>query len=273
MSIEICAGSFAYPKGKNVLSDVSLYAGSGEVAAILGPNGAGKTTLLKCMLGFLPWDRGMTRIDGEDIRHIKGKALWQRVAYVPQAKENTFSLKTEDMVLLGRSPYLGDFSVPGKEDRRIAEEAMEMAGITHLAGKSCSRISGGELQLVLIARALAAEPEILVLDEPESGLDFRNQIAVLDLVRRLATERKLTVIMNTHYPDHALRISDQTLILMGNGIHLYGRTKQILTKEHMRAAFGVEIAVHEETIGGRAYASVIPLEILGQQDRFSGKEV
>ena len=181
---------------------------------------------------------------------------------MPQARDQISSYGTKEMVLLGRSPYLGDFAVPGKKDIEIAEHAMEQAGITHLIGKNCSRISGGELQLVLIARALAAQPEYLILDEPESGLDFRNQIVVLDLIRKLSREQGLTVIINTHYPDHALRISDQSLLLFGNGSSLFGRTKSILTADHMESAFGVSIAVKDNMIGDKEYTTVIPLEIL-----------
>lgn len=262
MSIEVCAGSFSYKKDKPVLLDVSFCARRGEVIAILGPNGVGKTTLLKCMLGFIPWDKGSTRLDGQDLKNYKSRKLWQRIAYVPQAKDPVLTYNTQDMVLLGRSPYLGNFAVPGKKDKEIAMQAMELAGITHLAGKSCSRISGGELQLVLIARALAAQPEYLILDEPESGLDFRNQIVVLDLIRRLSREQNLTVIINTHYPDHALRISDQSLLLSGNGVNLFGRTQHILTEEHMRSAFGVDIAIRESQVGEKKYTAVIPLEIV-----------
>jgi len=262
MSIEVNAGTFSYRKDKLLLQDISFGVGKGEILAILGPNGVGKTTLMKCLLGFLPWQSGMTVLNGMDIRAIKGRRMWQQIAYVPQARQNTFSYRVEDMVLLGRSPYLGDFSLPGKKDLEIAEQSMELAGVTHLAGKSCSQLSGGELQLVLIARALAAQPSYLILDEPESGLDFRNQLIVLDLVERLSREQHMTVILNTHYPDHALRVSDQVLLLFGEGIYQFGRTEGMLTAEHMRALFGVDIAVWRQQNEGGEYTAVIPLEII-----------
>ena len=255
-------GTFAYRRENPLLQDISFTLGKGRTLAILGPNGVGKTTLIKCLLGFLPWERGVTRIDGVDIRAFRGRTLWQQVSYVPQARQPAFSYRTEDMVLLGRSPYLGDFSMPGKRDRELAAQAMELAGVSHLYGKSCGQLSGGELQLVLIARALAAEPEYLILDEPESGLDFRNQLVVLDLIARLCSDRSLTVILNTHYPDHALRVSDEVLLLFGSGVYQYGRTEQILTADHMRALFGVDIAVWRKTINEKNYAAVIPLEIM-----------
>ena len=262
MSIEVNAGTFSYVKEHPLLQDVSFTVSRGEILAILGPNGVGKTTLVKCLLGFLPWESGATLLDGEDIRTMRGRRLWQRVAYVPQARQPAFSYQAEEMVLLGRNPYLSDFAMPGKRDREIAARAMEQAGITHLAGKSCSRLSGGELQLVLIARALAAEPDYLILDEPESGLDFHNQLVVLDLIERLCREQELTVILNTHYPDHALRVSDLSLLLFGNGIYQFGHTERILTADHMRSLFSVDIAVWRERVGQKDYAAVIPLEIM-----------
>ncbi len=270
MSIEVSAGTFSYHREKILLRDISFSAEPGEAVAILGPNGVGKTTLVRCLLGFLPWEKGMTLLDGEDIRKLRGRKLWQKIAYVPQAKRQAFSYSARDMVLLGRSPYLGDFSMPGRRDREIAEKAMELAGISHLAGKDCNTLSGGELQLVLIARALAAQPEYLILDEPETGLDFRNQLVVLDLIRRLCSEQNMTVILNTHYPDHALRVSDKALLLFGGGIYQFGRTDRILTAEHMRSLFGVDIAVWREQMEAGEYAAVIPLEILaGREERWS----
>ncbi len=262
MSMEVRAGTFSYHREKPLLTDISFTAERKQVLAILGPNGVGKTTLIKCLLGFLPWQSGETLLDEKDIRTIRGRTLWQRIAYVPQARRPAFSYAVKDMVLLGRSPYLGDFSMPGKKDVEIAEEAMELAGITRLAEKSCDRLSGGELQLVFIARALAARPEYLILDEPESGLDFRNQLVVLGLIERLSRENDLSVILNTHYPEHALHVSDNSLLLFGEGIYQFGRTKQILTAEHMRALFGVDIAIWNERIGQKDYSAVIPLEIV-----------
>ncbi|MBQ9032910.1 MAG: ABC transporter ATP-binding protein [Parasporobacterium sp.] len=262
MSLEVNSGTFSYQKGHPVLMDVSFSAEPGEVVAILGPNGAGKTTLLKCMLGFLPWEKGYTSINGKKLKDWKRSDLWKHISYVPQAREPAFSYRTEDMVLLGRSPYLGNFASPGKKDLEIAMRAMELAGISHLKGKSCSQISGGELQLVLIARALASEPGLMVLDEPESGLDFRNQLVVLELLKRLSQEEGLTIIINTHYPDHALRIADHSFLLYGSNMHLFGKTEYILTSDHMQSAFKVDIAVQKEVIEGQEYPTVIPLRLL-----------
>ncbi len=265
MKLTVNAGSFSYRGGKTLLRDVSFAAEEGETLAILGPNGVGKTSLVRCMLGFQRWDSGETLLDGRPLKELSGRRLWQRISYVPQARSGAFAYEVGEMVLLGRSPYLGDFSTPGKRDRELAEEAMELAGVTHLRGKSTGTLSGGELQLVLIARALAAQPECLVLDEPETGLDFRNQLVVLELIHRLSREKHLTVILNTHYPDHALRIADRSLLLFGEGIYQFGKTEMILNEENLRALFGVEIALWRRMADEKEYAAVIPLELIEKE--------
>ena len=134
-------------------------------------------------------------------------------AYVPQARSQTFAYTVEETVLMGRGPYLGFFQMPQRKDEEIAIQAMKEAGVYELRDRSCNEISGGELQLVLIARALAAKPQMLVMDEPETGLDFRNQLRVMDLIDVLSHQKGLTVILNTHYPDHACSIADRPAAL------------------------------------------------------------
>ena len=184
------------------------------------------------------------------------------MAYVPQAVVLAFPGTCFDMVLLGRSAYLPLFGVPGKRDREATIHAMERAGIARHEDRNCGQISGGELQLVLIARALAAEPEILILDEPETGLDFRNQLIIMNLIERLCEEEGLTAILNTHYPEHAVSMNGQTLLLKHDGSYLFGDTAKILTPDNMRDAFGVEVLMREELIDGKHYTSLIPLSVL-----------
>ena len=262
MKFEVRDGRFAYPGQREILKNISLTAVPGSTITILGPNGAGKTTLLRCMLGFLHWTTGQTLLDGTDIRTMKPAALWRKAAYVPQAKSMVFPGTCFDMVLLGRSAYLSLFGIPGKKDREIAMHAMERAGVAHLADRNCAEVSGGELQLVLIARALAAEPELLILDEPETGLDFRNQLVVMNLIGRLCAEEGLAAILNTHYPEHAVSMNGDTLLLFNDGSHVFGKTSEILTAENMRAAFGVEVRMREENIGGKRYTSLIPVNLV-----------
>lgn len=262
MKFEVQHGCFSYQKEDIVLRNMFLHVDEGQVISILGPNGSGKTTLLKCMLGFLKFSSGTVLCNGIDQKETKQSEFWQKVAYVPQARIQTFPYLVKETVLMGRSAYLNLFQMPSEKDQEIAEGAMKQAGIFHLAEKSCAELSGGEMQLVLIARALASQPEMLVMDEPETGLDFRNQLLVLNLIKKLSKEENLSVVFNTHYPEHALEVSDYTLMLMKNGGSLFGTTKDIMTEKNMQAAFGVKIKIIEENIDGVKYASILPVSLL-----------
>ena len=237
-------GSFAYKSGPQILKDINIEVGPGEILAVLGPNGAGKTTLLRCMMDMLHWQNGRSLLDGEDIRNIPASKLWRRMAYVPQARSAAVSYTAFQTVLLGRSSRIGAFSAPSAEDMKVAERVMERLGIAHLADKPCYAISGGELQMVLIARAMAAEPEILVLDEPESNLDFKNQLIVLDAMTALAAEG-VACIFNTHYPAHALQRAGKALMLSKDGESIFGDTTAVVTEENIRRAFGVDALIGE----------------------------
>lgn len=182
-------GCFGYANGRQILNHIHFEVQDKEILSILGSNGVGKTTLLKCTLGLLNWKSGETQIDGKSLRTMKHADIWKSIGYVPQAKLSAFSYTTEEMVLLGRNSHLKMLEQPGKRDREIAEKCMDRIGIGHLKGKLCSRISGGELQMVLIARALTAQPRLLILDEPESNLDFKNQLIVLETIKAFAMRK------------------------------------------------------------------------------------
>lgn len=261
MKLVVNDASFSYGRGKNVFEHVSLVAQQGHIVSILGPNGAGKTTFLKCLLGFCHWNSGEETIDDIPQKEYNSHAFWKRAAYVPQARNQTFPYTVEETVLLGRSAYLNLFQMPHEKDYEMAEKAMELAGITALKDHNCNEISGGELQLTLIARALAGNPEVLIMDEPETGLDFRNQLVVLNLIRKLSRENGLTVIFNTHYPEHALDLSDETLLIRKGKGSLFGKTEEVLTQENMSAAFDVNIAMVREKIGNHEHTSVIPVSL------------
>ena len=261
MIFQVQNGSFGYHH-KNILNQISFEVTDGNVLAVLGPNGVGKTTLLKCMMGFLPWKQGASLLDGQNIATIAPKELWQRIAYVPQAKNSAFSYTALEMVLLGRSAHLSLFNQPKKEDEQRALAAMEEVGVSHLAAKQCSQMSGGELQMVLIARALVTEPQMLVLDEPESNLDFKNQLIILETISRLAKERHLSAVVNTHYPEHALQISQQALILNRDGQSFCGPSDAIISEDNMRRAFGVKVQINRFIVDGKPYKSVVPLAVV-----------
>lgn len=256
---EVQNGCFGYGRGADILKQVRFTICNGDVLAILGPNGVGKTTLLKCMMGLLKWRDGGSFIDGTDIASLPPRKLWQKIAYVPQAKNSVFAFTTEEMVLMGRNAHIGAISQPAKEDYAKAEHAMELVGITHLRGKTCNRISGGELQMVLIARALVAEPSLLVLDEPESNLDFKNQLIILETIRKLAQKEGISCIFNTHYPTHALKVSNKALILAKDGRSVFGDTPVIVNCENMRDSFCVNVHISDIMVGELCYKSVIAL--------------
>lgn len=255
-------GEFGYGERK-ILQDVSFSLREGEVMTVLGPNGVGKTTLLKCMMGLLRWEQGKTMLDGTPMQEMKPSDVWSRIAYVPQSKGTALSYTAREMVLMGRSARLGLFAQPTKDDYRAADAAMEAVGITRLASKQCSCMSGGELQMVLIARALSANPQMLVLDEPESNLDFKNQLIVLETIQRLSKEKGIAAIVNTHYPAHALKIADKALLLDYKGGCLYGNVSDVVNEENMRKAFHVEVKIVDFPYKDQNHKGVIPISIHG----------
>lgn len=261
MTLTVEHGCFSYPHGdRKVLNDVCFSADSGDLLAILGPNGAGKTTLLRCIMGFLRWQTGRSCLDGIDIRSIPYRELWQKVAYVPQEKYTSSACTAEQMVLLGRSSSFGVFHSPGAEDVEKAEEIMDKLRISQLRGKKCSQISGGELQMVLIARALVSEPQVLILDEPESNLDFRNQLVILETMSGLVREG-MTCIFNTHYPAHALQRAKKSLILGRDGSYIFGDTDSVVTESNICKAFGVRAVIGDIETPWNVMRDVLPLSV------------
>lgn len=264
MKIEVHGGVFRYPgQNRQVLDHISFSADPGDVLAILGPNGAGKTTLLRCMMGLLQWQAGETYIDGVPLKKIPQRTLWQKLSYVPQARQALAAYTVEDMVLLGRTSLLGRFSLPGSADLEKTHAVLAQLHLEGIARRPCSELSGGEFQMVLIARALASEPSILVLDEPESNLDFKNQLLVLDTISRLA-ETGITCIFNTHYPAHALRRATRALMLGRDGAYRFGPVREIVTERSLAEFFGVQSVIGAVETPGNFYPDVIPVSIGSQ---------
>lgn len=261
MTLTVEHGSFSYPHGgRQVLNDVCFSAGPGDLVAILGPNGAGKTTLLRCIMGFLRWQSGRSCLDGRDIRSMPYRTLWSRVAYVPQAKYTSSACTVEQMILLGRSSSFGIMRSPGVKDIEKADEVMEKLHISQLRNRKCSQISGGELQMVLIARALVSEPQVLILDEPESNLDFRNQLVILETMSGLVIEG-MTCIFNTHYPAHALQRAKKSLILSSDGSYIFGDTDSVVTEKNIGRAFGVKAVIGDIETPESVMRDVVPLSV------------
>lgn len=261
MMIRVENGSFYYKKEQPVFEKIRFQVNDGEILAILGANGAGKTTLLRCITGMLKWKTGRSLLDNEDISNMKQQKLWSSMAYVPQARSVSSAYTGLEMVLLGRSSRLNVFEAPGKRDVDKAMEVLEFLGISALAEKKCSQISGGELQMILIAKALVSEPKVLILDEPESNLDFKNQLIVLDVISSLA-KQGMTCVFNTHYPAHALQRAQKSLLLCNEGQCIFGNTDQVVTEENIRKAFGVDSVIGEIKTEEYFVKSVIPLRII-----------
>ena len=204
MILEVENGCFGYPKQKEILKNINLHLEKGHILSVLGPNGIGKTTLLKCMIGLLPWTSGRSLLNGTDLREMKSKDIWNTISYIPQAHSFSFSYTGLEMVMLGRSSHLGLFEQPGAREIEMAEAMMEKVGITRLAGKDCNRMSGGELQMVLIARALINEPELIILDDflLHTITDEREIKILFELLEKRNEQRKSTIVCSQRDPDN-----------------------------------------------------------------------
>jgi ABC-type cobalamin/Fe3+-siderophores transport system ATPase subunit len=225
-----------------VFEDVTLALVPGEVLVLLGPNGTGKSTLLKCMAGLLRPQRGRVLLDGMDVSALAPSRLARRIGYVPQSNFSTFPFKVRDVVVMGRAPHLNTLESPSPRDVEIARAVIEDMGIAHMAERSCHQISAGEWQMVLIARALAQQPDVLLFDEPTSHLDIGNQVRILDHIRRLAG-RGFTIVMASHVPDHGFMAGDRVAILKDRHLMALGRAEEVITSETLRIAYGVEVRV------------------------------
>ena len=234
--------SFRYTD-RDLFSGLNLDVAEGEVLCLLGPNGCGKTTLLRCLNGTLRLREGRIRLNGKDLTSLSVVEIAREMGFVFQEHTTLFPYSVLEVVRMGRSPHLGFFSSPSKVDTKIAEAALEMVGIGHLRGKPYTQISGGERQLALIARALAQEPRIMLLDEPTSHLDFGNQILILETVGRLARERGLSIVMTTHFPNHAMMISTRVALMKGGCFMAVGEPRDVMTEANLQLLYGVPVKV------------------------------
>jgi len=235
---------FRYGRSRWIFRGVDLRVGAGEVLAVLGPNAHGKTTLVTCLAGL----RNPT--EGE----VTQRAI---IGYVPQSHGATAAFSVLNMVLMGRARFVRAYASPGRADHEAAEAAMERVGIIHLRDRDYQALSGGERQLVLIARALATGCRALVLDEPASALDLRNQARVLGVLHALA-EDGMAVVMTSHHPDHALRIADRTLLIVDSADIRIDATARLLTGNTLSCLYGLPVATPEVNIGGQPQRVVVP---------------
>ena len=242
--------------GRTIGARIDFAVASGETLCVLGPNGGGKTTLFRTLLGLLRPHGGTVCVNGRDITSISRREMARLVGYVPQVHAASFEFSVRDIVLMGRTAHLGALASPGDSDHRIAKRALDEIGIAHLADRNYTTISAGERQLALIARALAQEPKVLVMDEPTASLDFGNQLRVLDKLRTLA-QRGIAIVFSSHDPDHALAVADRALLISGGRILAIGVTKDVVRADTLETLYGIPVRI-VLTQGGPALCQPVP---------------
>lgn len=241
-----------------VLDNLSFKIEPGTVTSILGPNGSGKTTLLKLMLGFLKPLNGKIKLGSDDIADLDLATRAKKMAYVPQRHSAVFSYKVLDVVALGRIPYANIFCRITDADYQLAANSLAQLGISTLAERPYTDISGGEQQLVLIARALVQQAEILIMDEPVSGLDYGNQLMLLKQLRKLS-QSGITCIKTTHYPEHALWTSDRAIFIKSGKIIAAGNSVDIINSATLKELYNADINIVESEAGSHKMRTCVPV--------------
>ena len=249
--IETHAMAYGHPD-RTLGRDINLTVNGGEVLCVLGPNGGGKTTLFRTLLGLLPVHEGSISLRGKPLQDCTPVECARVMAYVPQAGNSYFAFTVRDVVLMGRTAHLGLFARPGLRDVDTANVALTELNITHLADKTFTQISGGERQLVLIARALAQEALLLVMDEPTASLDFANQALILHEIVRLKTSGR-SVLFCTHDPDHALQCADRALLLHRGNVLALGSPREVITAANLKTLYGVDVELIESPSRGQPF--------------------
>lgn len=243
MLLEVNNITFGYGE-KNILQDVTFNINEGEILSLLGPNGTGKTTLIKCINNILKTKEGDILLNKQNISKMKAKDRAKSIAYVPQYSTVNFQISVIDTVMMGRTPFIG--SNVTKEDKEIVFDIVKMMDLERYAFKDINNMSGGERQRVLIARALAQEPKILILDEPTSSLDMKNQLLILRLIKKIVVEKRIAVIMSIHDLNLASMFSDKILMLKESKVFSYGSCGEVITEENIKNLYKVEVCVSEE---------------------------
>jgi len=244
--IEVAGAGFAYDAGRWIFRNCSFRVNRGDVVAILGPNGQGKTTLLKSVLGLLPLSAGTVRVQGS-------------LGYVPQSADPAFPYSVLDMVVMGRARHIGLFGAPGREDFERARDALDRLGLAGFENREFNSLSGGERQLILIARALASECDVLILDEPASALDFRNQEIILSTIADLTAGGGLAVLFTTHYPQHAVHVAGKVLLMHGPEDFQYGPVESVMTDGNLQRLYGMLVRNLTFSHDNRSVRTVVPV--------------
>ncbi|AEF80614.1 ABC transporter ATP-binding protein [Leadbettera azotonutricia] len=245
--LEVQNLSFAYGP-RTILRDLNFYVGKGELMAMLGPNGAGKSTLFRCIMGFEKNFEGQVLLSGENIRGKSPEALAKNIAYVPQSHHPGFNYSAFDMTLMGTAAMEKEWVQPGKKQTKAAADALKQLGIYEFRDRGFRLLSGGEQQLVLIARALAQQAEILIMDEPTANLDYGNQFRVLFKIQELCRQG-YSIMYSTHNPNHAFMFAHKALVLHESRIAALGTPEEVLTEELIHRLYGVPVLIHRDSLG------------------------
>ena len=260
-------------EGNLLLDGVTMHANRGQLVGLIGPNGAGKSTLLRTISGILRNRDGSVQLDGTDIKDLSTREVATTLALVPQIAPYTYGFTSIELVLMGRYPHLGRFQIEGREDDRIAREAMRLTEIEEFADRTLDTLSGGERQRVFVARALAQQPSILLMDEPTANLDVLHQLKVLDLVRQLVNDG-LTAVAAIHDLNMAARYCDRLVLLSGGRVIAEGPPDEVLTPETIETAFGVKSSVYQDPATGSLAVSLIgPADERPRNGRGTGSNI
>ncbi len=247
MKLSVRGAEIGYDRGAPLQRNINFEVQSGEVCCVLGPNGCGKTTLVKAILGLGDLYAGKITLDGSDVTQWPAERLAQHVAYVAQRHNQPFPYLVKDVVMLGRVGQSRSFSgQPSRQDYNIVHNALVECGIWHLRDKPYADISGGELQLVMFARAIAQQPQLLILDEPTSALDYGNAVRIIEKVRELA-DVGYGILMITHNPDHAFMTGANVALFTHNAPMRFGPAFEIITRANIKDAYGINIKLVEFT--------------------------
>jgi len=232
---------FSYRPGQPVLRGVSVACGTGKLLCVLGRNGSGKTTLLRCLLGQLAPQRGAIELDGKELRRHSRRQLARLLAYVPQFPASAFAFTVGELVLMGRYCHTGLMGLATERDRSVAREAMKMTGTLAFAGRTLEELSGGEAQCVMIARALAQQPSVILLDEPTSHLDIRNQLMIYRMMQRLAHDWQMAVVCVSHDVNLAARFADELLLMRDGEVVAAGPPPEVIRQDVLERTYDVGI--------------------------------
>jgi ABC-type cobalamin/Fe3+-siderophores transport system ATPase subunit len=247
-------------EGKTILRDVSFAIHAGDSVGVIGPNGAGKSTLFKTLIGLAPISSGEILLMGKPLKQFSSRERAQWIGYVPQAPEHGLSCTVEDFIFMGRYPYLSSFSPPGPQDRKIVDEVLKLTGTTGLRHRVMDTLSGGEKQKVLIAGAIAQQPKVLLLDEPASFLDPRNELEIQDLLQTINRETEMAMVIVSHHLNSMLRYSRSVLGLKDGQLIFDGSPQTLLATQALREIYDTEFRII--STGEDAFPVIFPERVI-----------